>query len=208
MAPGAASGLNPNLSWQQGGDVLASLDAGREGEGPGDGEVLPARLSYAQLRSGALRLAAALAVRLAADAGGAPEGAVLATRMRRGNEWYCLFMAASKLWVPLAGMSVDLSDKAAEEARNARILAELRPALLVSSRGCDMGAEVSFGQLWSEGAGIVAELAVAGWTKQGAPGAGLASSAASATLCYCFTGGTTGTSRCVRATHAMALHEV
>ncbi|CAK0808819.1 unnamed protein product, partial [Prorocentrum cordatum] len=105
------------------GHVAASLDDVHRGSGG-----LSARLTYGELHAAAARLAGAVGTCLEAGGG----GAAVATRMRRGNEWYAVFFAAAKLQVPLVALSVDLPDKAAENGRNAEILSEHRPLLLIT----------------------------------------------------------------------------
>jgi len=68
---------------------LISLQAPRQ---------LPTQITYGELREAASKLAAALGPRLALN--GQCLG-VLATHMRRGVEWYCVFCAASQLQAPI-----------------------------------------------------------------------------------------------------------
>jgi acyl-coenzyme A synthetase/AMP-(fatty) acid ligase len=166
---------------------------------------LPDQVTYAELHTAALKLAAALGPRLAQD--GARLG-TLATKMHRGVEWYCIFFAAARLQAPLVALSCDLPDKSTEQQRNAEILSEHRPVLLIRDQeqddqddfanvqsGVSGGVPtMTFAQLWHEASSVHV-------------GRGLASDD-EATLCFCYTGGTTKASRCVRVTHRMALHEV
>jgi len=201
---------------QQAGDALAAIDEDKN-VGQAGARQLPARLTYSDLREASMRLSASLATRLAAvqrsaaPSSQAQERALVATRMRRGNDWYCLFCAAARLQAPLVALSTDLPDKALENARNAKILAEHRPGLLVVDEGGERGigdaaaivyscpadtGVVDFAQLWAE---VAAEAAGAH---------GISAASPDVTLCFCYTGGSTGASRCVRVTHCMALHEV
>lgn len=185
---------------RQAGDALAAID----GIAGSEHARVPKRLTYLQLHAEAERLAGALAWRLregVGDAGVAGE-LVLATKMRRGNEWYCIFCAAAKLRVPLVALSTDLPDKAAEDTRNAEILVQHRPALLILDGGRGVTAQdvsaqplrtVTFEELWKEAATATVPTK---WNRS------------EPVLCYAYTGGTTEASRCVQITHEMACHEV
>ncbi|CAK0896521.1 unnamed protein product [Prorocentrum cordatum] len=119
--------------------------------------------------------------------------------MQRGNAWYCTFLAAARLQVPVVALSRDLPDRGAELKRNAEILESHRPALVVVDEVAGVpthaGATVHFRELW----------AAAHAESHPAP---QVTATADAILCYNYTGGTTRASRCSRITHRMALHEV
>jgi len=179
----------------------------------------PAQVTYAQLHTESQRLAAALAAALhdacPGLARGLPEAPVLATWMRRGTGWYCVFWAAARLQVPLVALSCDLPDRSVEQQRNSEILAEHRPALLIADRAWHSAAVggasaeavaasltvVQFADLWSRSRAALAEPREVGSILTG-------SASADAVLCYCYTGGTTKASRCAIVTHRMALYEV
>jgi len=201
-----ATSLFDVVRWhaQRSGGVVAAIDglALPEQDEPA---LLPAQLTYAALHEAGERLAAVLAPCVqAADA-------ILATWMRRGNAWYCVFCAAARLQVPLVALSSDLPDKAAEAQRNAEILTLQRPAALVADDSADLKGLASQGGnvgdfLAEASVMLFPDLWHSAWAKSAAA-PGIATSS-SATLCYCYTGGTTKASRSARVTHEMALHEV
>ncbi|CAJ1435364.1 unnamed protein product, partial [Effrenium voratum] len=161
---------------------------------PGPAE-LPAELSYEALQRAALGVAAALQRRpeLRASAPAAP--GVLGSALRRGNDFYALFLASSYCYCPLVALSDDLQDKAHERQRNEQILLELQPRLLVVHDVTDplplAVPLVCFRDL----------LSMETFHPASAPDA-------EATLCFQYTGGTTGASRCCKASHGMALWEI
>ncbi|CAE8582524.1 unnamed protein product, partial [Polarella glacialis] len=56
----------------------------------------------------------------------------VATCMRRGCDWYVVYVASSRLGTPLAGLSTDLrTDPSAAARRNRQLMEELEPQLLV-----------------------------------------------------------------------------
>lgn len=134
---------------------------------------------------------------------------VLATWMARGSAWCIVFWGAVRLQVPVVALSRDLPDRAVEAKRNAEILAEHRPSLLIVDVDwaqlpvLDRGTRVVlFEQLWARAACTPSgSAALAGHTS-------FSEASVDAVLCYCYTGGTTKASRCARVTHRMALHEV
>lgn len=195
---------------EEAGDALAAVDGIAMATRPSLGSALPATISYAELRDYAERLAGVLAAELQlASAASQP---TLATWMARGSSWYLVFWAAVRLRVPLVALSRDLPDKSTEAKRNTEILAEHRPPLLVvdanwSSAGVATATAtpriVLFEELWARtaavGAAVASELPAPVWSE---------GPAAEPVLCYCYTGGTTSASRCVRVTHRMVLHEL
>lgn len=178
----------------QAGDVIAAVDAlgAINTEGP------PASLTYSELHDHADRLASVLVGYV-----GNKDAQSLATWMRRGNRWYCVFWACVRLGVPIIALSCDLPDKGAEQSRNDEIFSMHNLALLVidalfSSRSLAKApAAITFEKLWAKtlSAGDLLLAPVMG------------KSMTTTTLCYCYTGGTTKASRCVRISHEMAIHE-
>eukprot|EP00930_Biecheleria_cincta_P039361 TRINITY_DN27064_c0_g1_i1.p1 TRINITY_DN27064_c0_g1~~TRINITY_DN27064_c0_g1_i1.p1 ORF type:complete len:1328 (+),score=219.18 TRINITY_DN27064_c0_g1_i1:54-4037(+) len=168
---------------RQANNTLAAVDEVRE-----EGSVLPSMLTYGQLHDAACRISAALA-------GHVQAGQLVGTHMPRGNDWYATFLGAARLEVATVGLSTDLPDKELEAKRNDQIMRELRPALLVvSGSGSPQGIEaVFFSKLWAESEGKTVH-----------PNSG----SGDAQLCFQYTGGSTGASRCAIATHRMALWEV
>jgi len=160
-------------------------------------------LSYRELHDASLRISKALATLLVGK-----DRPILATKMRRGNDWYCVFLAASRLGVPIVALSTDLRDKDTENIRNNEILASLKPSLMVvdaenamtaalASGGVSGPVLVPFASLWAHTHAV--ENGYSRRISDVSPGT---------VLCYCYTGGTTEASRCVAITHRMALHEV
>jgi acyl-coenzyme A synthetase/AMP-(fatty) acid ligase len=195
---------------REGGDAVAAIDGICSPSGPEAlpqvmlERAVPARLTYAELHQGADRLAAALAQRLSLSARehDREEVFTIATWMRRGNAWYLVFHAAARLLVPIVALSLDIPDKAVETRRNGEILSMHRPRLVVVDHGDDVSSAstaisvVQFASLWAEA-----------WSP-GLPPAPEVAASVNATLCFCYTGGTTKASRCARITHGMALHEL
>ncbi|CAE8641267.1 unnamed protein product, partial [Polarella glacialis] len=99
---------------------------------------------------------------------------------------------------------MDLPDKASEAARNAQILQELKPVLIITdsddptSLPADATPVLRFAQLWD----------MAAITQPSQSATAAVAQRAEATLCFCYTGGSTGASRCALVTHQMALWEV
>eukprot|EP00927_Polykrikos_kofoidii_P000230 TRINITY_DN10096_c0_g1_i1.p1 TRINITY_DN10096_c0_g1~~TRINITY_DN10096_c0_g1_i1.p1 ORF type:complete len:1652 (+),score=286.83 TRINITY_DN10096_c0_g1_i1:113-4957(+) len=192
------------------------------------------RLTYAELCTAAERIAWKMAQLLrdgsTKDIDGRPaseeetlrrygmESAIVATWMRRGNPWYCVFLASAHLQASVVALSSDLPDKKTEHIRNTEILDSHRPWLLVADETAKLGETESrpteelqvtvpsstriltFRDLWSRA-----------WAEDHRHSPSLRPSgalSADATLCFSYTGGTTKASRCARVTHKMAIHEV
>ncbi|CAE7880730.1 pqsA [Symbiodinium microadriaticum] len=157
---------------------------------------VPACLSYRQLFDYSVDVARGLqeVLRL----GGGSGRPTVGTCMRRGNEFYVTFLAASYCHFPIAAMSTDHPDQASQAKRNQQILSELRPAILV----CDATVRQEFA--------AVTHINFQDLMAQGRSHAPFYPAPAdeTAVLCYQYTGGTTGQSRCCAATHAMALWEI
>jgi len=157
---------------------------------------VPACLSYRQLFDYSVDVARGLqeVLRL----GGGSGRPTVGTCMRRGNEFYVTFLAASYCHFPIAAMSTDHPDQASQAKRNQQILSELRPAILV----CDATVRQEFA--------AVTHINFQDLLVQGRSHAPFYPAPAdeTAVLCYQYTGGTTGQSRCCAATHAMALWEI
>lgn len=160
-------------------------------------------ITYAKLAADSCVVAAALLSR-----GVTPRSELaVASCMRRGVDWYVLFVALARLGVPLAALSVDLRTGAEAEAeRNAMLLSQLRPRVAVVDAGADAaqfeGREilvVTFEALISHAGGGLPAVP---------RGEAITVAAPDDLLCYCYTGGTTARRRCVKVTHRMAAHEI
>lgn len=193
------------------GHAVAAVDAVAPGQAGA-----PVQLTYAELCMAAEELAASLADHGVSPLGEGRETAPLGTWMRRGTGWYCVFCAAARLRVPLLALSCDLPDAVVERKRNGEILAaHALSALVVDAGGRAVNAVgdgsllahpalggrnvIVFERLWMEarGSGRVLPDPLS-----------LSAGVESATLCLCYTGGTTRASRCAKVTHGMALHEI
>eukprot|EP00930_Biecheleria_cincta_P041813 TRINITY_DN28720_c0_g2_i1.p1 TRINITY_DN28720_c0_g2~~TRINITY_DN28720_c0_g2_i1.p1 ORF type:complete len:1469 (+),score=255.16 TRINITY_DN28720_c0_g2_i1:52-4407(+) len=219
-APASLFDVVRNLS-RKNGQALAAIDAIQDTDsGAACGP--PSRLTYAQLCEASERLARVLegplrtarAARSFSNGLGAtvsePTLAELATWMRRGNSWYCAFGAALCMNTPAVGLSSDLPDKATECTRNAEILTEHRPLLLI----VDDSAELASVQSMLDAAGTTVLSFRDLWAKaQEFPAAeilkdGHVAISPDDVTHFEYTGGTTKASRCVVITNRMHLHEV
>lgn len=174
-------------------DVLAALDRIE-----GDRE-LPDQLTYQELQHHAKHIAGTLQnlPQLKRD------GDVLASGLRRGNDFYTLFVACSFCQIPFVALSTDLAQQDIERLRNQQILSELKPRVLIlhseEQLQPHLGPEpvfvptVTFRSLLASPLGNSFTAPPVDPTK---------------ILCFQYTGGTTGASRCCVATQQMALWEV
>lgn len=193
------------------GATIAALDAGSQDDSGAIGEgKIGARITYSELLAAAEHLARVLAPKILVQKTGDDNGVrvepVIATLMQRGCPWYCVFWAAVRLQAPVAALSTDLPDKSAECQRNVEMLKTHQPAVLVLDKAAVAThshiikgyepVQVMFDELWTHAHPPPLDAFV------------LQPQSADATLCFCYTGGTTKASRCVRTTHRMALHEL
>eukprot|EP00930_Biecheleria_cincta_P100267 TRINITY_DN91895_c0_g1_i1.p1 TRINITY_DN91895_c0_g1~~TRINITY_DN91895_c0_g1_i1.p1 ORF type:complete len:1448 (-),score=184.65 TRINITY_DN91895_c0_g1_i1:24-4367(-) len=200
------------LRAHENGATIAAVDAcaSQNDSGKNSAGKIGATITYSELLVAAEHLARALAPRIFAQKTGYDKGEpgepVVATLMQRGCSWYCVFWACVKLQAPVAALSMDLPDKAAERQRNMEMLKTHKPAVLVLDTAAFAGhsevikgyesVQVLFDALWTLTEPSPLD------TFQLKP------LSADATLCFCYTGGTTKASRCVRTTHRMALYEL
>jgi len=151
-------------------------------------------LTYQELNQHALDVAASLQQLPASSS------RLLASALRRGNDFYALFLACSFCQIPFVAMSTDLPDKVIEQQRNLQILRELKPQVLIvhsefsfQSLGLDDVPRCIFASLLADNGRLFVPPM---------------NETTATTLCLQYTGGTTGASRCCIATQQMALWEV
>ncbi|OLQ00187.1 Linear gramicidin synthase subunit D [Symbiodinium microadriaticum] len=124
----------------------------------------------------------------------------LLTGMRRGCDWYVVYVASSRLGVPVAAMATEKYLDPDARARRRNQFLSLQPQLAVAAwQSSASKAGLALHRL--------SELLCTGTSAASLPE--LPSDVGkSDALCYCYTGGTTGRERCVEIHHGMALHEL
>jgi len=162
-------------------------------------------MTYAQLANASVRLASVLM----RDCGVQPlSRRPLGTLMQRGCDWLSVYVAAMRCGVPMLALSEDTGDKDAESARNLQALDFLGAQVLVVGAN-RVNVEIVVEEARSRAIQIFRFESLAA----------MASGCCELTntwpcvtketlLAYCYTGGTTRSSRAVQITHGMALHEV
>jgi len=170
-------------------------------------------ISYADLADISSRLAQDLLCRGVASLCERPLG----TLLRRGCRWLAVYFSAMRCGIPVLPLSQDLHDRAAEDKRNLEALCDLSVQLLIyGDAQCSPSAVIDkalqAAASFSVPTVLVDELftpaACAAGVQRDSAGQMWPSLGADALLAYCYTGGTTGASKAVRISHAMALHEV
>lgn len=119
--------------------------------------------------------------------------------MHRTIDWYAIFLACTKVGIPVVAASRDHPDKAQEIERLKDIVDLLHPSLIITDIPVDEALPAVIGNT----------CVMRSWelvSDQGYPDAHSAEPAE--TMAYHFTGGTTCASKCVSISHQMAVHEV
>lgn len=139
---------------------------------------------------------------------------LVALLARRSPLWLAATLGAVRCQVPFVWMSAgELPPKSQslERARNEDILRRLRPGLVILGSSLVQSVVPDWGDQASGNTPVLVRLATL------VPSQALRSvsssfearpAAADAIFCYMLTGGTTGRSKCVKVSHAMAAHEL
>lgn len=166
----------------------------------------PASLTWGELRLASLAIARQISADLAGE-----EVQLIAILIQRSPLWLAATVGVLRYGAAFIWMSpgeLPMKSRHLEVSRNAQMAMALRPALVLVGGGIAQGlvpnadnGEPSLRTLTLTSADlltqVVADMPVI-----------VTDAAASATLCYMLTGGTTGASKCVTVAHAMAVHEV
>ena len=164
--------------------------------------------SYENLREVSVILAHGL-LKSGISCGSAQSQAVapLGVCMKRGFNWYALYIACIRLGLPIVPMVQDHTGFAEQERRNRDILVSLNPCAVITDEGTPLSV---LAQCEEIGIKVLNYKRILSLTNTPVPPlARLREKVLEATpLAYLYTGGTTGASKCAIVSHQMAMHEM
>ena len=164
-----------------------------------------ASFTYENLREMSLQFAGVLDIKLKSLGIEIGSSKPLGVCMDRGFLWYSVYIACVRLCLPIAPLAQDIDDLSASTQRNENVLEDLKPVLVIVD-------ERSPSRLVSEcnqrGVPTICVSELGSCLESKSYSVKHSRNLKHTPLAYVYTGGTTRASKCVKVSHAMAMHEI